>query len=265
MSFGLVFFWSKKRSFSKWALLYSLAAYAGAIVLKEIIQVATIDAVQSAHNTALLGIYYGTQTAIFEVGGAFLVASYAVSKGHFKKRDAESFGLGLAFWENGVLIGIPLLLNYVTYYLILTTPNSSLAETVYSALLKDSPNLFNGPYRALAIVGLSVLERISSLFAHFSWGFLAVVSAIYRRRDLITLVLPVGFLIDFLVPFASRMGTAEFELIIFTIGSVGLIVSLLIRRKERWDDRSNEGSSTTPTSRPDSIGEVDQPKSTTRN
>lgn len=50
-------------------------------------------------------------TGVFEVGGAFLVASYAVSRGHFSSRDGGAFGLGLAMWENGVLIGAATLVN----------------------------------------------------------------------------------------------------------------------------------------------------------
>jgi hypothetical protein len=237
LSFGLVVYWSQKRSFSKWVLVYSLAAYAGAILLKEIVQIPTINAVQSAsgNNPAVLGFYYGIQTASFEVGGAFLVASYAVSRGHLKARDAGGFGLGLAMWENGVLIGIPLLLNYIVEFSVLGTPNSSYAQTLYSDLTKGAPSLFYGPSGALPLIGYSILERISSLFAHFSWGLLAVLAAVYKKRIYIALVLPVGFLIDFLVPFSPGLGTGHFELIVFLIGTAGLVVSLFVANNARRD------------------------------
>ena len=234
-SFGLVIYWHYKKSFSKWVLAYSLAAYAGAIALKYIVQIPTYTALESAsgNNPVVLGLYFGIQTAVFEVGGAFLVASYAVSRGHFKAKDAEGFGLGLALWENGALIAIPLLLNYIIYYAVLSTPNSSYAQTLYSDLTKDSPSLFNGASGALPLIGYAILERITSLFAHFTWGFLAVLSAVYRKRIYLAIALPIGFAIDFLVPFAQNLGTGPFELVVFLIAAGGLISALAITKEVR--------------------------------
>lgn len=244
-SFGLVIYWQKKRCFSKWVLLYSLAAYAGAIALKYIVQIPTISAVESAsgNNPIVLGFYYGIQTGVFEVGGAFLVASYAVSRGHLKARDAEGFGLGLALWENGVLISIPLLLNYIIYYAVLGTPNSSFAQTLYSDLTKDTPSLFYGASEALPVIGFSILERITSLFAHFSWGLLAVLAAVYKKRSYLAVAFPIGFVIDFSVPFASQLGTILFETIIFLIATLGLIITLSITRSGREEMKTVEAHS----------------------
>ena len=76
-------------------------------------QIPTIHEVESASGNSplILGLYYVILTGVFEVGGAFLVASYAVSRGHFSSRDGGAFGLGLAMWENGVLIGAATLVN----------------------------------------------------------------------------------------------------------------------------------------------------------
>ncbi|MDH2900561.1 MAG: hypothetical protein PXY39_06275 [archaeon] len=67
-SFGLVLYWHFKRSFSKWVLIYSLAAYAGAIALKYMIQIPTIAALDSAfgNSPVVLGLYYGIQTGVFK-------------------------------------------------------------------------------------------------------------------------------------------------------------------------------------------------------
>ncbi len=210
-------------------------AYAGAIALKYIVQLPTIRALDSAfgNSPVVLGVYYGIQTAVFEVGGAFLVAAIAVSRKHFKANDAEGFGLGLAFWENGVLIALPLLLNYIVYYAILSTPNSSLAQSLYSTLTKDAPSLFYGTSGALPLIGYAILERISSLLAHFSWGYLAVIAAVYRKRIYLAIALPVGFFVDFLVPFSQKIGIGMFELIVFLIGAIGLIIALAITRGVR--------------------------------
>src|SRR5487761_859201 len=87
-SVGLVIYWHFKKSLTKWTLMYSLAAYAGAIALKYAVQIPTIKwfTASVGGNLFALGFYYGLQTAIFEVGGAFLVASYAVKKGHFQSK-----------------------------------------------------------------------------------------------------------------------------------------------------------------------------------
>src|SRR5579862_1122734 len=85
ISVGLILYWRKTRSFSRYALIYSLVAYAGAIAAKVIIQLFTAVSVVSAFGQVSIatGIYYGIQTSLFEVGGAFLVAKYAVSKKRF--------------------------------------------------------------------------------------------------------------------------------------------------------------------------------------
>jgi hypothetical protein len=232
LSFGLVIYWSRKRCFSRWAILYSLLAYAGAIALKYIVQIPTINAVESAsgHSPLVLGLYYGIQTGVFEVGGAFLVASYAVSKGRFSSRDGGAFGLGLAMWENGVLIGALTLVNYIAYYAILGAPNSGISQTVYNALVQSSPSLFYGPAKALPYIGYSILERITSLVGHFSWGFLAVWSAVFKKKYYFAVAFPIGFGIDFLVPFEPRLGTGLFELVVFAIAVAGLAVTLAVTR-----------------------------------
>jgi uncharacterized membrane protein YhfC len=213
-------------------LLYSLVAYAGAIAAKYIVQIPTIGLMNATYGSdpVVFGLYYGIQTALFEVGGAFLVASFALSRGHFNGKDADGFGIGLAFWENWVLIALPMLLNYIVYYAILSTPSSSIAVTVYSALAKDSPALFFGQSGALPQIGFAIVERISSLLAHFSWGFLAVLSAAFKKRAYLVVALPIGFLIDFLVPFAPILGTGLFEMIVFLTALSGLVVTLSVTR-----------------------------------
>ena len=245
-SFGIVIFWRKKRCFSRWVLLYSLLAYAGAIALKYIVQIPTINAVISAsgHSPLVLGLYYGLQTGVFEVGGAFLVASYAVSKGRFSSRDGGAFGLGLAMWENGVLLGATALINYITYYVILGLPNSGISQTVYNALLQSTPYLFYEPAKALPYIGYSILERVSSLLGHFSWGFLAVWSAVYKRKYYFLVAFPIGFLIDFLVPFEARLGIGVFELIVFAIAVAGLAAALTVTQGIRKNLISIGGSET---------------------
>lgn len=234
-SAGLVLYWALRRRFKGSVLVYSLAAYAGAIALKYAIQIPTISWFRAATGGSLaaLGFYYGAQTALFEVGGAYLVASYAVRRGKLEGVDAEGFGIGLAFWENGVLLAIPLLFDYAIYYLILSTPTSSAAQTLYGVLSTGAPSLFYGPGAALPLIGYSILERISSFMAHMSWGILTVVAVVTRRRTFFVAAIPLGFVIDFLVPFAGRMGLAAFELLMFGVSAVWLVATLAVTSSAR--------------------------------
>ena len=98
-SAGLVIYWNRKRSFTRAALVLSLLAYAGAIAAKIILQTLTYSGFVSrvGNNPVALGGYFGVQTVFFEVGGAYLVAAWAVSRKKLDSKDAESYGLGLGF------------------------------------------------------------------------------------------------------------------------------------------------------------------------
>jgi uncharacterized membrane protein YhfC len=235
LMFGLVFYWRSRRSFRGGVLLYSFIAYFGAIALKYAVQIPTINAFESATGDSpfALGTYYGIQTAAFEVGGAFLVAWLLSSRGRITSSDSESFGLGLAFWENAILLALPLLFDYVLYYAVLSQPGSGAAQTLYQLLAKDSPGLFYAPSAALPVVGYAVLERVSSLLGHLSWGMLAVYGTVNRRWGFLAAALPIGFVIDFLVPFAGTLGLGAFEAAIFAVGAVALVGTLFLTRPYR--------------------------------
>ena len=109
-----------------------------AIALKSLVQT-----LGSALNVNLdlvgLGIYYGLQTVVFEVGLAYIIAWYAISKGGMGKDDAEAYGAGLAFWENAVLLGILPLLALTVYVIILSTGTGQ-AQMLYGQLESTSPD-----------------------------------------------------------------------------------------------------------------------------
>lgn len=233
-SFGLVIYWYRRRDFTRWTLIYSLAAYAGAIALKELVQVATLGPITqlSGADPYALGVYYGAQTAVFEVGGAFVLAQMAVASRRFIARDAEGFGLALAFWENAVLIALPLLLDYLTYYAILSEPGSGAARSLAPILMRDAPALFYVPGGALPLIAWAILERVSSLLAHWAWGLLAVLAAVRRRPAYVALAAPLGFAVDFLVPFEPSLGLGPFETLLLAVAAVGFLAALAVRR---WD------------------------------
>ena len=233
-SLGLLLYWRYRKSLSKWAILYSLAAYAGAIALKYAVQIPTIAAFRSAFggDPVALGLYYGVQTSAFEVGGAFLIASMAVSRGRLGAKDAGEYGLGLAFWENGVLFAIPLLVNYTAYYLLLSIPDFALSQTLLTTLTKDAPALFYAPSAALPLIFYSTLERVSSLLVHSAWGILCVAAAVYKKKLYLAIALPLG-LVDFFVPFSGLLGIGVFELIFFVVSGAALAMALRITAQAR--------------------------------
>lgn len=232
-SFGLVVYWQRTRSLTKWVILYSFLAYFGAIILKYIVQIPTLHSFEIVvgGNLEALGAYYGIQTVVFEVGGAFVVASFAVKHGHLDRKDAPGFGLSLAFWENGVYLGILALINLVTYYVILSG-NSALSQLLYGTLSKTTPGLFQPPYVAIRDVGLSIIERVSSLLMHFSWGYLVVLAAVHRKKLLLALALPMG-LVDFFVPFANSIGLTLFEFLFLALALFFFFITLTVVKRVR--------------------------------
>ncbi len=202
-------------------------------MLKDIVQFSTAQAVIDTFGKVSwgLGLYYGLQTVIFEVGGAFLVAYFMVRWNRMFAKDAEGYGISLAFWENGALLGVLSLINLLADYIILST-NTSLAGTLYTQLINAQPGLFNQTLAVLPSVGLGTLERFSSLLFHFSWGYLCVVAAVTRKKQYFYLALPMG-LIDALVPFAGTIGLIKFELLIFALGVIAVAVAMLATKKLR--------------------------------
>jgi hypothetical protein len=241
---GLMIYWYFKRGFHKEVWLYSLLAYGIAITLKYAVQIPTIGVVTNtfgAHSVGL-GIYYGLQTVVFEVGLAFIIAWWAVSHGKLAKKDAEAYGSGLAFWENAVLISALSLVNLVAYYSILST-NSSLAQTLYTQLNTNAPGLFAPASEALRSVALGTAERVSSIIIHVAWGYLCLMSVIYRKKRLFLIALPMGF-IDFLVPFAQGSVVA-FETAFFALSTFSVVVAWYATR---WVRKSAEYQTAVPKS-----------------
>jgi hypothetical protein len=238
-SFGLPIYLHYKKKFTVQIILYSLIAYAGAIVLKEILQFLTYRnfVIFVAGNPTALGVYIGLQTVVFEVGGAYAVAYYAVKRAKLVAQDAVGFGLSLATWENGVLIGGSALIGYAYYYLILSGSGEA-AQGLFQTLSIQAPSLFYPSSAALPLIGYSILERFSSLLIHLSWGYLCVLSVSAGRKLLFLIALPMG-LIDFLIPFVSIFGVARFELIILVLSTASLIVSYVVTRKERTGEEEH--------------------------
>ena len=232
-SIGLVVYWHYKRSFTRSVLIYSLLAYGGAILIKIVLQFFTASGfvARFGHNPYLLGAYFGVQTVIFEVGGAFLVASWAVAKGKFAAKDGEGFGLGLAFWENAVVVGGFGMLNLLIIYLTFAFGGPT-SQTLHEQVAISNPALFAPPSEALRSMAYGLLERVSSLIFHFAWGLLCLLSALTRKRLYILAALPMG-LVDFLVPFAQILTIPVFEICIFILAVVSLQLSLHLTKGDR--------------------------------
>jgi YhfC intramembrane metalloprotease len=218
-SAGLLLFWASRRSLTRKVLLVALAAYAAAIALKGVVQILTASSVQEAFGYTSVpdAAYFGAQTAVFEVGGAFLLAGVAARRKWLSARDAEGYGLSLAFWENGVLLGVLTLLGWVATYAILST-GGSLADMVYSSLQSSGSQLLYGPAEALPLIAYGILERVTSLMVHLAWGILAVAFAVTGRKSYFLLAFPMGF-IDSLVVYDSYLGLGVFEAVAFVIAA----------------------------------------------
>jgi uncharacterized membrane protein YhfC len=226
VSIATLLYWHWKEGITKYVLGFSLLAYGGAIAAKVAFQYLSAPSFLSISQGSLwsLGLYLGLQTVIFEVGGAFLVARFAVSRHRMKKKDGVAYGLGLAFWENGILIGATSLLNILFYSITIARGGVS-AESIYTLLSKSEPQLFYPPFEVLPLIGWGVLERISSLMAHLSWGYLCLKSAVSHRKEYLLLALPMGF-VDFLVPFAGTMSLPLFEIVVFMFAAFCLLAAV---------------------------------------
>jgi hypothetical protein len=243
-SAGLVIYWHRKRHFTRAAFVYSLFAYAGVIAIKIVVQVLTYNAflTRFGNSSPALGAYFGVQTVLFEVGGAFLVAAWAVSRGKLNAKDAEGYGLGLAFWENAGYLGVLGALSLASTYLALASGGLA-AQEFYSSLSDTRPDLFYPPSLALPLVGYGLLERVTSLLFHFSWGYLCLLAAFLHKRRYFLLALPMG-LVDFFVPFAASLSILVSEAFIFVLGLGSLGLTLLVTRSLRHHDRPAEGLAT---------------------
>ena len=235
ISVGLLIYWRVKHAFKGTLLGLSAIAYLVAIILKYAVQIPTIAAVSSVSlfgsNAVILGLYYGIQTAAFEVGFAYLVARLATRRGKFTLNDAGGYGLGLGFWENAIWLGALQLVNLITYFAILST-NRPIATTLYNQLRAGEPALFDPPS---AIIGggiVFVVERTSSILAHLAWGYLCFVAACTRKPRYFWIAFPMGF-IDFLVPFALALTIIGFEALVFTISVACVFLAWFITKKER--------------------------------
>jgi len=210
---------------------FSLLAYGGAIAAKVAFQYLSAPAFLSVSqgSLSLLGLYLGLQTVAFEVGGAFLVARFAVATHKLRRRDGVGYGLGLAFWENAVLIGATSTLSLL-FYSFTIAQGGVAAGSVYTMLSKSQPQVFAPPPEALQLVGWGVLERISSLMAHLSWGYLCLRSAVSHRKEYVLLALPMG-MIDFTVPFAGTMPLSLFEILVFMLAAFCVLAAVYVTRR----------------------------------
>jgi len=232
-SAGLVIYWNRKRTFTRATLVLSLLAYAGAIAAKIVLQNFTYVAYLSSfgHSSVALGAYFGIQTVLFEVGGAYLVAAFAVSRNKLNVKDAEGYGLGLAFWENAGYLGVLSLVNLLSVYLTLASSGPT-AQEFYSTLMKLRPDLFYPTAQVLPLLGYGLLERVTSLLFHFSWGYLCLLAVSLHNRRYLLLALPMG-LLDFLVPFAGSLGLFVFEWLIFVLGLGALGLTWFVTKDSR--------------------------------
>ncbi|HTY74595.1 MAG TPA: YhfC family glutamic-type intramembrane protease, partial [Candidatus Nanoarchaeia archaeon] len=236
----IIIYWHFKRNLGLTVFIFALLAYAFAIALKVIVQELTGPTFISyfGFQSVATGIYYGLQTSVLEVGLAYAIAVFAVARGRLHVKDAQGYGLSLAFWENAIVISLLPIINTVAIYVILAL-NTPFAPTLYHQLQLSQPVLFLPASQALPLVGWGILERVSSLLIHLSWGYLCVVAAVSRRKRFVLIALPMGF-VDFLVPFASVLTIPVFEVLVFAISVIAVAVMIVSTRSIMRTLRGNE-------------------------
>jgi hypothetical protein len=228
---ALLLLYHRKRLLTSAVIWLSLLAYFLAIGGKILFQLA----VAAPSDLLGQGLYYGLQTAILEVGLAYLFARQAVARALISVEQAPAYGAGLAFWENGVLLGVPSIVELVA---VISTggaglPSGSLGQVVQ-------------------LVAFGTLERVSSILVHFSWGILVVVAAVSKKSRFLLVALPMG-LIDALVPVAPTLGLAGFETLVFALSVLCLAVTYLMTR-EGWPTFWGAAKGPSPSISPSLLG-----------
>ncbi len=228
-SAGLLLYWRRHHGFSGLLFVLTFAAYALAIALKGVVQYLTYGTVVAdfGYASVATGIYLGAQTSVFEVGLAYAFARYAVAGKQAETRDAPAFGIGLAFWENGVLLGALPLFSLAVIYLVISA-GGTLASMVASQL---PASYFSSLASATSSAIMGAMERISSIMAHYAWGTLCALAAATRRRRYLAAALPMGML-DATVPFAGEVNLWVFELVVLALSLLFLLVALSALRSE---------------------------------
>jgi YhfC intramembrane metalloprotease len=246
MVLSALVYWWRTRGFRGVVLLLGAVAYWVAIAAKQVVDLLVVNGLARSHYGALglpgigLALIVGLETVVFEVGLAYAFAVYGVRKRGIGATDAVPYGISLAFWENGVLLGLLALFDLVVVYLLLGT-GSSIAETTYSALVSSAPNYFLPPLSLLPTVLLGTLERVSSLLAHLAWGILSVLAALTGRKRYLAYALPMG-LVDALVPFASRnFYLFEGAFFVLSLAFIAVAHGSLVAEKRRASERSRPG------------------------
>lgn len=207
---------------------YAMVAYFIAIGGKIVLQSFTSHYTTPSpdFSNTLLGLYYGLQTSFFEIGFAYLFAMIITRRG-YNVRYAGGYGISLSFAENGLLLGLFSLIQLVSIYMIIFLGIDPLSNMLSEELRKRNPELFLSTTEILPLVGLSIVERISSILAHYSWGVLVFLAAVMRRPRYFAIAFPMGF-IDSLVPFSRIAGLYLVELIVFILALSFLLIAKTI-------------------------------------
>ena len=201
-------------------IIISAVAYFLAIGAKAIIQSFSLNFILSS-PIYIQAIFFGSLTAIFEPGFAFLFPLLSQSRlKEYNKKMALSYGAMLAFWENAVLVGISGLLETVSL-LYLQSYNATLVQKIIQA----QPYLVYPTPQLLPLIGFGALERVSSFLAHTAWGSLGYYY-LFRRSKSLLLIALLGY-IDALAPLIQHnvIPLSLGEILIFVISLIGFLLA----------------------------------------
>jgi len=198
----------------------SAIAYFVAIGLKIAVEIPLSNLIHPS-PLYLQALFYGSLTAIFEVGLAFLIPlAFQNYLKEYTKKKALSYGAMLAFWENAVFVGLIGIIQ-IGALLALQNYNPALVQQAIHA----QPFLAYPTLQLLPLIGFGALERVSSFLAHTAWGSLGYYFLFSRSKKLLFIAF-LGY-IDGLVPFIDYGIIPLYlaEVIIFIISLVAFIIS----------------------------------------
>jgi hypothetical protein len=174
-------------------ILIAGGAYILAIIGKDIIKLAFLSFFLTPQIPTYIA--YGILTTTFEPGLAYLFS-------RFIKENPKTYGIGLAFWENAIFVG----LLELPYAFTATT------TTVLSSYF----------------VAIKIMDRTSSLLIHYCWGVSAYYSSWRKELKYIISVAPLG-MVDSLAAYVSLTQSANYFIVAVPSIIVGIAGFLLVK------------------------------------
>jgi len=175
-------------------ILIAGGAYISAIIGKGIIKLAFLSFFLTPQIPTYIA--YGILTTTFEPGLAYLFS-------RFIKENPKTYGIGLAFWENAIFVGL------------LELPYAFIATTTTALSLSY-------------FVAIKIMDRTSSLLIHYCWGVSAYYSFWRKELKYIISVAPLG-MVDSLAAYVNLTHSSNYFIVAIPSIIVSIVGFLLVK------------------------------------